>query len=333
MSKFTIIYGSQFWQLGKAVVEEFTKKWPERYYLSPAPEQPKYPDYNPINFELKTFADGEFIPEIKSSVRDHTVYIVMSTPPSDNLLELLMLADACKESSAKEVIAIVPYFGLCRGDRKGNKRTIVASALAARLMKAANIDKIVNLDLHAIQIQGNFSAVGIQSTHLEGHAIFAPIIAGMELEDLCFVSPDNGGVGRTKALRQYFPESSMAIINKERLEANVISKMELIGDVSGKNVIMVDDIADTAGTLAKAAELLKESGAKSVRAVITHPVMSGNAYENIMDSPLEELIVTDSIPLKQECPKITVVSLKDVIVNVISRMHKGESVSELNWIK
>jgi ribose-phosphate pyrophosphokinase len=320
---YTVISGSQYQDLGintfKATVENL-------YRVNK--------DYNVVNYtevDMKTFKDGEMSPLLKDSVRDKTVFIIISTDPKqNNLMELFLLADACKESACKEVIAIVPYFGYCRQDRKNNERTSIGVGLVGRMLRAARIDKIINLDLHAIQIQAVFSAVGIQSSHLEGHNIFAKHIQNLNLPNLSICSPDTGGIGRARALHQHFPKTPLNMINKVRLRANEVGSMTLIGDVTGQDVIIVDDIMDTGGTLCKAADYLLEKGASSVRAVITHPLMSDNAYENLLESGITELITTNSISGIENKDKISVVDISELLSDVIYKSIQGDSISRMN---
>jgi ribose-phosphate pyrophosphokinase len=282
--------------------------------------------------ELSVFADGEMSPALGATVREKTVFLILSTnPKGDNLMELLLLAATCKENHAEKVVAIVPYYGYCRQDRKGNSRVSIGSALVGRLMREAGVDMIVNLDLHAIQIQGIFTALGMQSAHIEGHSVLAPYIKRMGLERMVLCSPDIGGVGRTRSMQQHFPDVDMVIIDKTRLKANEIASMRLIGDVEGMDVVMVDDICDTAGTLCKAADYLMEKGARSVRAVITHPIMSRDAYERLEASQIVEMITTSSIPLDtSRCGKITVVDIAPLFSSAIECILFGQSISDLN---
>jgi ribose-phosphate pyrophosphokinase len=246
-----------------------------------------------VNYQQ--FSDGEMSPFIKESVRGHEVFIIQSTfPPSDNLMELLLMVDAAKRASAKSVNVVIPYFGYARQDRKDKPRVAIAAKLIANLISAAGADRIMACDLHADQIQGFFD---IPVDHLDGSYIFVPYLKSLGLKDIMFASPDVGGIKRARSFAKFF-DADLAVCDKYRKEANKVQSMRLIGEVEGMDVVLVDDLVDTAGTICKAAALLKEKGAKSVRAVCTHAVLSGNAYENIENSVLEEIVVTDTIPLK-----------------------------------
>ncbi len=260
------------------------------------------------------------------SVRGSDVFLIQSTvAPADNLLELLLMIDAARRASAKYVTVVVPYFGYARQDRKDKPRVAIAAKLVANLISAAGADRIMTCDLHAGQIQGFFD---IPVDHMDGSYIFIPYIKALGLEDLVFASPDVGGTKRTMDFAKYF-QTDMVICDKHRKRANEIASMQVIGDVEGKDIVLVDDLIDTAGTLCKAAGIIKEKGAKTVRAVCTHPVLSGKAYENIENSELEELIVTDTIPLKQESSKIKVLTVADLFAKAIRKIHDHESISSL----
>lgn len=275
---------------------------------------------------MQEFSDGEMSPFFTESVRGCDVFIIQSTfPPADNFLELLLMIDAAKRASAKYVTVVVPYFGYARQDRKDKPRVAIAAKLMANLLSAAGADRIMTCDLHADQIQGFFD---IPVDHLDGTAIFIPYIRSMDLSNIIFASPDVGGVKRTRSFANFFG-SEMVVCDKFRERANEVSSMRLIGDVTDKDVIMVDDLIDTGGTMCKAAALLKEKGAKSVRAVVTHPVLSGKAYENIENSVLEELVVTDTLPLKKQTSKIKVLTVSDLFAKAIRKIHDHESISSL----
>lgn len=270
------------------------------------------------------FSDGEFQPSYEESIRGLRVFIVCSTfPSSDNLMELLMMIDAAKRASARHITAVIPYFGWARQDRKDKPRVPIASKLVAKLLEAAGATRIMTMDLHADQIQGFFEK---PVDHLFASTIFLPYVQSLKLESLTIASPDMGGSKRAYAYSKYL-ESDVVICYKQRKAANQIEYMELIGEVTGRNVILVDDMIDTGGTLAKAADLMIERGALSVRAICTHAILSGEAYEKIEASKLSELIVTDSIPLKRESKKIRVVSCAPLFAEVMHMVHHNNSIS------
>lgn len=279
------------------------------------------------NVLYQTFSDGEMSPFIAESVRGHDVFLVQSTfPPADNLLELLLMVDAAKRASAHNVNVVIPYFGYARQDRKDKPRVSIAAKMIANLISAAGASRIMTCDLHADQIQGFFD---IPVDHLDGAFIFVPYLKSLGLENnIMFASPDVGGIKRARSFAKFF-EADLAVCDKYRKEANKIESMRLIGEVEGKDVVLVDDLVDTAGTICKAASLLKEKGARTVRAVCTHAVLSGNAYENIENSDLEELVVTDTIPLKQKTSKIKVLTVSDLFAKAIRKIHDHESISSL----
>ncbi|MEM9859434.1 MAG: ribose-phosphate pyrophosphokinase [Bacteroidota bacterium] len=276
--------------------------------------------------EIQIFSDGEMAPYFAESIRGCDVFLIQSTfGPSDNLMELLLMVDAAKRASAKYVTIVVPYFGYARQDRKDRPRVAIAAKLMANLLSAAGADRIMTCDLHADQIQGFFD---IPVDHLDGTAIFVPYLRSLKLENLIFASPDVGGVKRTRSFAKFFG-ADLVVCDKYRERANEVASMRLIGDVKGKDVVMVDDLIDTGGTMCKAASLLMENGAKSVRAVVTHPVLSGKAYDNIDNSVLEELVVSDSIPLKKKSNKIRVLTLSDLFARAINNVHTHGSISSL----
>ena len=278
--------------------------------------------------ELKTqqFSDGEFQPVFQESIRGDYVFLVQSTfAPSDNLMELLMMIDAAKRASAGYITAVIPYFGFARQDRKDKPRVSIASKLVANLLTTAGADRVMTMDLHAPQIQGFFD---IPVDHLDSSAIFIPYIENMNLENLTFASPDVGSTNRVREVASYF-NAEMVICDKQRKRANEIASMTVIGDVTGKDIILIDDICDTAGTLTKSAAMLKEKGALSVTAFCTHPVLSGKAYENIQNSVLEKLVVCDTIPLTQQCDKIEVVSVADLFAIAIRNTFENKSINSL----
>jgi ribose-phosphate pyrophosphokinase len=276
--------------------------------------------------DYQQFSDGEMSPFLAESVRGHEVFIIQSTfPPSDNLMELLLMVDAAKRASADSINVVIPYFGYARQDRKDRPRVAIAAKLIANLISAAGATRIMACDLHADQIQGFFD---IPVDHLDGSYIFVPYLKSLNLPDIMFASPDVGGIKRARSFSKFF-DAELAVCDKYRKEANKVSSMRLIGEVEGKDVILVDDLVDTAGTICKAAALLKEKGAKSVRAVCTHPVLSGKAYDNIENSVLEELAVSDTIPLKQASSKIKVLTVSNLYAKAIRKIHDNESISSL----
>ena len=271
-----------------------------------------------------TYSDGEFQPSFEESVRGSRVFIIGSTHPgSDHLMEMLLMLDAAKRASARHITAVMPYYGWARQDRKDKPRVPIAAKMVASILETAGATRIITMDLHADQIQGFFEK---PVDHLFASTVFLPYLRSLNLENLTIASPDMGGSKRAYAYSKAL-ESDVVICYKQRAKANVISHMELIGDVTGKNVVLVDDLVDTAGTLTKAADLMMEKGAISVRAICTHPVLSGEAYERIEKSKLVELIVTDSIPLKKESRKIRVVSCADLFADVMQRVHQNRSIS------
>lgn len=277
-----------------------------------------------VNYQQ--FSDGEMSPFIGESVRGHDVFIVQSTfAPAENFMELLLMIDAAKRASALNVNVIIPYFGYARQDRKDKPRVAIAAKLIANLLSAAGANRIMTCDLHADQIQGFFD---IPVDHLDGNYIFVPYLKSLGLDNIMFATPDVGGIKRARSFAKFFG-ADLAVCDKYRKEANKIESMRLIGEVEGKNVILVDDLVDTAGTICKAAGLLKENGAKTVRAICTHPVLSGSAYENIEKSALEEIVVSDTIPLKQTSAKIRVLTVSDLFAKAIRKIHDHESISSL----
>ena len=276
------------------------------------------------NVVFNKFSDGEFQPSFEESIRGTDVFLIQSTfAPSDNLMELLMMIDAAKRASARKIVAVVPYFGFARQDRKDKPRVAIGSKLVANLLTAAGVNRLVTMDLHADQIQGFFE---VPVDHLFASSIFINQISKMGIDDLMMAAPDTGGTKRANAYAKHF-NVDMAICYKHRKVANQVESMTLIGDVTGKNVVLVDDIIDTAGTMTKAADLMMERGAKSVRAFCTHAVLSGPAYERIENSSLQELFVTDTIPLKQESDKIKVLSVAPLFADVVKRIQSYQSIS------
>ncbi len=275
---------------------------------------------------IQRFSDGEICPVFVESVRGDYVFIVQSTySPAENLMELLLMIDAARRASADKVIAVLPYYGYARQDRKDRPRVAIGSKLVANMLVAAGADRIITMDLHAPQIQGYFD---IPVDHLDSHAVFIPYIENLRLENLTFAAPDVGATNRIREIASYF-NAEMVICDKHRKRANEIASMVVIGDVTGRDVVLIDDICDTGGTLAKSAGLLKEKGARSVRALITHPVLSGKAYENIEASVLEELVVCDTIPVKKESNKIKVLSVSELFAVAIRNAYENKSITSL----
>jgi len=276
------------------------------------------------NVKISQFSDGEFQPALVDSVRGRRIFVVGSTfPKSDNLMEMLLILDAAKRASARHITAVIPYFGWARQDRKDQPRVAIGAKLVANLLQAAGATRIMTMDLHADQIQGFFEK---PVDHLYASTIFLPYVKKLNLENITIASPDMGGSKRAYAYSKYL-ESEVVICYKQRLEANIIDTMELIGEVKGRNVILVDDMIDTGGTLTKAADLMMEKGAISVRAICTHPILSGNALEKIEKSKLLELIVSDTIPLKRESSKIKVVSCAPLFADVMHKVQDNTSIS------
>jgi len=271
------------------------------------------------------FSDGEFEPSFEETVRGAEVYLIQSTiPPSDNLMELLMMIDAAKRASAHNIIAVMPYFGYARQDKKGKPRVPIAAKLVANLLSAAGVDRIITMDLHADQIQGFFE---VPVDHLYSSTLFIPYIKSLNLPNLIIASPDMGGSKRANTYAKFL-NSEVVICYKHREKANVISKMMVIGDVKGKDVVIIDDMVDTAGTLTKAADLMIEQGATSVRAICTHGVLSSNAYQRLDDSKLEELVITNTIPKTHKSIKVKEVSVADLFASTISSGLSNQSISD-----
>lgn len=270
------------------------------------------------------YSDGEFQPSFEESIRGARIFIIGSTNPgTENLMEMLLMLDAAKRASARHITAVLPYFGWARQDRKDKPRVPIGAKLVAKLLETAGATRIITMDLHADQIQGFFEK---PVDHLFASTIFLPYLESLKLDNLTIASPDMGGSKRAYAYSKFL-ESDVVICYKQRKKANVIDHMELIGDVNGKNVVLVDDMVDTAGTLTKAADLMIERGAVSVRAITTHALLSGNAYERIEESKLEELIVSDSITLRKKSPKIKVLTCANLFADVMHRVHHNTSIS------
>jgi len=270
------------------------------------------------------FSDGEFQPSFEESIRGSRIFLIGSTQPSsDNLMELLLMIDAAKRASARHITAVMPYFGWARQDRKDKPRVPIGAKLIAKLLETAGATRIITMDLHADQIQGFFEK---PVDHLYASTIFIPYLESLKLDNLTIASPDMGGSKRAYAYSKFL-KSDVVICYKQRKKANIISHMELIGNVEGKNVVLVDDMVDTAGTLTTAADLMMERGAISVRAICTHPLLSGKAYERIENSKLKELIISDSIPVKNKSKKIKVLSSANLFAEVMKNVHNNKSIN------
>jgi ribose-phosphate pyrophosphokinase len=280
----------------------------------------------PGNIKIQHFSDGEIQPIFMESIRGDVVFLVQSTyAPSDNLMELLLMIDAARRASAYKIVAVLPYYGYARQDRKDKPRVAIGSKLVANMLVAAGGNRVITMDLHAPQIQGYFD---IPVDHLDSSAIFIPYITALKLENLTFAAPDVGSANRIREVASYY-EVDMVICDKHRKRANEIASMVVIGDVTDRDVVIIDDICDTGGTLVKAAKLLKDKGARTVRALITHPVLSGKAYENIEGSVLEELVVCDTIPLKRESTKIKVLTVAELFAVAIRNAYENKSINNL----
>lgn len=274
--------------------------------------------------KVTQFSDGEFQPSFEETVRGNELFIIQSTfAPSDNLFELLLMIDAAKRASAKSIVAVLPYYGFARQDRKDKPRVSIGAKLVANLLTAAGVNRIITMDLHSDQIQGFFD---LPVDHMYASSIIIPYLQKLNLPNLSMASPDTGGTKRAAAYAKFL-NTELVICFKQRAKANVIDKMTLIGEVKNKDVIIIDDIIDTGGTITKAASMMMDEGAASVRCACTHPILSGNAYELLEKSPLCEIIVTDTIPLKKQMDKITVLSSADLFADVIGRVHNYESIS------
>ena len=273
---------------------------------------------------ITKFSDGEFAVSYEESIRGRDIFLVQSTfPDSDNLMELLLMIDAAKRASARTINAVIPYFGWARQDRKDKPRVSIGAKLVADLLSAAGVNRVITMDLHADQIQGFFN---VPVDHLYASNVILPYLMSLHLEDLVIASPDVGGSKRANTYAKYLG-CPLVLCNKTRARANVVASMQIIGDVEGKNVVIIDDMVDTAGTITKAADIMKQAGAKTVRACASHCVMSGPASERVQDSALEEIVFTDSIPYSQRCAKVKQLSVADLFAETIRRVINNESIS------
>ena len=276
------------------------------------------------NMVMTKFSDGEFAVSYEESIRGRDVFLVQSTfPNSDNLMELLLMIDAAKRASARNIIAVIPYFGWARQDRKDKPRVSLGAKLVADLLSVAGVDRVITMDLHADQIQGFFN---VPVDHLYASGVIMPYLQSLNLEDMCIASPDAGGSKRANTYAKYLG-CPLVMCNKNRARANVVESMQIIGDVKGKNVVIIDDMVDTAGTITKAADIMKAAGAKSVRACASHCVMSGPASERVQASALEEMVFTDSIPYDKSCTKVKQLSVAAMFAETIRRVVANESIS------
>ena len=279
---------------------------------------------------IQHFADGEFEVSFEESIRGCEVYLVQSTfPNSDNLMELLLMIDAAKRASAKSIIAVMPYFGWARQDRKDKPRVSIAAKLVADLLMTAGVNRVITMDLHADQIQGFFN---VPVDHLYASSVFIPYIQSLGLDDMVIATPDVGGAKRANSYAKYL-DLPLVLCHKQRAKANVVAKMTVIGDVKDKNVILIDDMCDTAGTIVKAAQLMMDNGAKSVRALCSHAIMSDPATDRVNESPLTEMIFTNSTPYRKHCDKCTIISVAKLFADTIRRVHDNESISSQYLIK
>ena len=275
--------------------------------------------------QITKFSDGEFAVSYEESIRGRDVFLVQSTfPNSDNLMELLLMIDAAKRASARTINAVIPYFGWSRQDRKDKPRVSIGAKLVADLLSVAGVNRVITMDLHADQIQGFFD---VPVDHLYASGVLLPYLQSLQLDDLVIASPDVGGSKRANTYAKYLG-CPLVLCNKTRARANVVATMQIIGDVEGKNVVIIDDMVDTAGTITKAADLMMESGAKSVRACASHCVMSGPASDRVQESALEEIVFTDSIPYTQRCAKVKQISVAEMFAETIRRVIENESISD-----
>ncbi len=275
--------------------------------------------------QMTKFSDGEFAVSYEESIRGRDIFLVQSTfPSSDNLMELLLMIDAAKRASARTINAVIPYFGWARQDRKDKPRVSIGAKLVADLLSVAGVNRVITMDLHADQIQGFFD---VPVDHLYASGVILPYLQSLHLDDLVIASPDVGGSKRANTYAKYLG-CPLVLCNKTRARANVVASMQIIGDVVGKNVVIVDDMVDTAGTITKAADLMMASGARSVRACASHCVMSGPASDRVQESALEEIVFTDSIPYTQRCAKVKQISVAEMFAETIRRVIENESISD-----
>ena len=275
--------------------------------------------------QITKFSDGEFAVSYEESIRGRDIFLVQSTVPnSDNLMELLLMIDAAKRASARTINAVIPYFGWARQDRKDKPRVSIGAKLVADLLSVAGVDRVITMDLHADQIQGFFN---VPVDHLYASNVILPYLKSLNLEDLVIASPDVGGSKRANTYAKYLG-CPLVLCNKTRARANVVATMQIIGEVEGKNVVIIDDMVDTAGTITKAADIMKAAGAKTVRACASHCVMSGPASDRVQESALEEIVFTDSIPYTQRCAKVKQLSVADLFAETIRRVINNESISD-----
>ncbi|MCK4464678.1 MAG: ribose-phosphate pyrophosphokinase [Bacteroidales bacterium] len=273
---------------------------------------------------VQEFSDGEFQPSFEESVRGCSVFIIQSTfPPTDNIFELLLMIDAAKRASAYNVVAVMPYFGFARQDRKDKPRVSIGAKLVTDLLSAAGVDRVMTMDLHADQIQGFFN---VPVDHIYASSIFVPYIKNLNLENLVIAAPDMGGTKRANAYSRFL-NCEMVICYKLRKKANYVGEIKVIGEVKDRNIVIVDDMIDTGGTISRVSEMMMGQGARSVRVIATHPVLSGPAYESIENSQITEVVVTDSIPLKKESNKIHVLTISEVFADVINKVYNYQSIS------
>ncbi|MDD4148900.1 MAG: ribose-phosphate pyrophosphokinase [Bacteroidales bacterium] len=316
--------GSANRELAEQIVKGYNKSQAEMH-LEAGNSEETIKDFELGKSSFTRFSDGEFITSLDETVRGCTVFLIQSTfPPVDNLFELMLMIDAAKRASAYKVVAVIPYFGFARQDRKDKPRVAIGAKLIADLLTASKVDRVITMDLHADQIQGFFN---VPVDHLYASSLFVPYIKSLELEDLVIASPDMGGSKRAKAY-SHFLGCDMAIAHKSREKANVVGEMMIIGEVEGKNVIIMDDMVDTAGTISMASDIMMSKGAKSVRVVATHPVLSGPAYDRINNSSIIELITTNTIPIKEGMSdKIKVLSIGDLFGGIINKIYNYQSIS------